>query len=415
MQAEIITIGDEILVGQIVDSNSAFICKELNKIGVSVYQSTSIQDNRDHILETLKIAGERSSVVIITGGLGPTKDDITKHTLCQFFGDHLVQDNTVLEHIEELLKKYIPAPISGLNRKQALVPSKASVLHNANGTAPGLWMKKADTAYIALPGVPFEMKHLIREKVIPKIVEEYERPYIFHRTLLTYGMGESTLADKIEDWENDLPDFIKLAYLPNMEQVRLRLTAKGSNEKCINDAVEEEVQKLYGLIGDIIYGEGEQESIEEQVAKLFTQKGMTLSTAESFTGGKIAGQITAIPGASTYYKGSIVSYATEAKIKVLDVKENLVKEHSVVSKEVAMAMAKNVKEKLGTDFSVATTGNAGPTKGDSDEKVGTVFIAISTPKQTFAQRFVTGNRREHIVQRSVNKAFGLLLKEILNF
>ncbi|SNZ02077.1 competence/damage-inducible protein A [Flagellimonas pacifica] len=415
MQAEIITIGDEILIGQIVDSNSAFISKELNKIGVSVYQITSIQDDSDHILDALATAGKRSSVVIITGGLGPTKDDVTKHTLCQFFDDKLVQDDAVLEHIEELFKKYISTPISDLNRKQALVPSKATVLHNANGTAPGLWMKKGDTAYVSLPGVPFEMKYLIQDQVLPKIISEYDRPHIFHRTIMTYGMGESAIADKIENWEDNLPSFVKLAYLPNLGRVRLRLTAKGADKQSLVDAVETEIKKLYKLIGDIIYGEEEEGTIENQVGKLLVQKNMSLATAESFTGGKIAEQITAIPGASTYFKGSIVSYATEAKIELLEVPENLITEHSVVSEEVAKAMAKNVKCKLDTDFSIATTGNAGPTKGDSNADVGTVYIAISTPKRTFAQKFTMGNSRERIVQRSVNKAFELLLKEILNF
>lgn len=415
MQAEIITIGDEILIGQIVDSNSAFISKELNKIGVSVYQITSVQDERDHILEALKIAGDRSSVVIMTGGLGPTKDDITKHTLCHFFNDELVQDNEVLNYIEELFKKYISTPISDLNRKQALVPSKATVLHNAHGTAPGLWMKKGDTAFISLPGVPFEMRNLIKNEVLPKIIQEYKRPHIFHKTIMTYGLGESAIANKIEEWEDNLPQFIKLAYLPNLGRVRLRLSAKGADKEEIVAAVESEVKKLYPLIGDIIYGEEEEESIEYQIAKLLTEKQMTLGTAESFTGGKIAQQLTSMPGASSYFKGSVVSYATETKVKLLHVPEDLIKRYSVVSEEVAVIMAKNAKNILDTDFSIATTGNAGPTKGDSDAEVGTVFIAISTPQRTFAQKFTMGNHRERIVQKSLNKAFELLLKEILNF
>lgn len=415
MQAEIITIGDEILIGQIVDSNSAFISKELNKIGVSVYQITSVQDERDHILEALRIAGDRSSVVIMTGGLGPTKDDITKHTLCQFFNDELVEDNQVLNYIEELFKKYISTPISDLNRKQALVPSKATILHNAHGTAPGLWMKKGDTAFISLPGVPFEMRNLIKNEVLPKIIQEYKRPHIFHKTIMTYGLGESAIANKIEEWEDNLPQFIKLAYLPNLGRVRLRLSAKGTYKEEIVAAVESEVKKLYPLIGDIIYGEEEEESIEYQIAKLLTEKQMTLGTAESFTGGKIAQQLTSMPGASSYFKGSVVSYATETKIKLLHVPEDVINKYSVVSEEVAVTMAKNVKNILGTDFSIATTGNAGPTKGDSDAEVGTVFIAISTPQHTFAQKFTMGNHRERIVQKSLNKAFELLLKEILNF
>ncbi len=415
MQAEIITIGDEILIGQIVDSNSVFIATELNKIGVSVYQITSVQDTREHILEAMTAAGSRSSIVIITGGLGPTKDDVTKHTLCEFFHDELVMDKNVLAHVESLFKKYISTPISDLNRKQALVPSKATVLHNAHGTAPGLWMKVEDTVFISLPGVPLEMKHLVRDYVVPKIIEEYERPHILHKTILTYGLGESALAEKIETWEDNLPDFIKLAYLPNLGRVRLRLTAKGSDKNVLVNAVDVEVKKLYSLIGDIIYGEDETDAIENQVATSLTKNQLTLSTAESFTGGKIAERITAIPGASAYFKGSIVSYSTETKIKLLGVPKELVEKHSVVSKEVAMAMAKNARKILNTDFSIATTGNAGPTKGDSDEEVGAVFIAISTPKFTFAQQFTMGNQRERIVQKSVNKAFELLLKEILNF
>ena len=415
MQAEIITIGDEILIGQIVDSNSAFISKELNKIGVSVYQITSVQDDKQHILDSLKAANSRSQVVIITGGLGPTKDDITKHTLCEYFGDTLEQDQNVLTHIEALFAKYISTPISDLNRLQALVPTKADVLKNEFGTAPGLWMEKDGTSFISLPGVPFEMKGLIKSAVLPRIVSQYERPHILHKTIMTYGLGESAIANKIEDWENDLPSAIKLAYLPSLGKVRLRLSAKGDNKDEIKQLIASEAKKLYPLIGDIIYGEEEDESIEASIGSILTDKGFTLATAESFTGGKIAEQLTAIPGASKYFKGSVVSYATETKIKLLGVDEDLIKKHSVVSEEVAVAMARNVKQILDTDFAIATTGNAGPTKGDSDEPVGTVFIAISTPERSFAQKFTMGNHRERIVQKSVNKAFELLQKEILNF
>lgn len=415
MQAEIITIGDEILIGQIVDTNSAFIAKELNKIGVSVYQITSVQDDRDHILQSLKEAGERSSVVIITGGLGPTKDDVTKHTLCEFFEDELVQDKTVLNHIEELFKKYINTPISDLNRQQALVPTKATVLHNAFGTAPGLWMKKGNTAFVSLPGVPYEMKNLMTRSVLPKIVEDYERPYILHKTIMTYGLGESAIADKIEDWENNLPSFIKFAYLPSLGRVRLRLSAKGTDRDFLMAAITDEAKKLHPLIGDIIVGEEEDESIEYQIGKLLTDKRLTLSTAESFTGGKIAEHITSIAGASKYFKGSVVSYATEMKVKLLNVPAELIQKHSVVSEGVAIAMAQNVKTIMQTDFAIATTGNAGPTKGDSDSDVGTVYIAISTPERTFAQQFNMGNLRERVVEKSVNKAFELLFKEILKF
>lgn len=416
MQAEIITIGDEILIGQIVDTNSAFISKELNKIGVSVYQITSIQDYKDHILRSLKEAGERSSVVIITGGLGPTKDDVTKLTLCEFFEDELVRDDSVLHHIEELFKKYITTPISDLNREQAMVPSKATVLHNEFGTAPGIWMKKGNTAFVSLPGVPYEMKNLVTSAVLPKIIEEYKRPHIVHKTILTYGMGESAIAEKLEDWEDNLPSFIKFAYLPNIGSVRLRLSAKGTDKEVLLQGIEEQVKKLYPIIGDIIYGEEEEDGrVEKQIGTLLTDKKMTLSTAESFTGGSIAERVTSVPGASAYFKGSMVCYATEAKVNLLGVPQELIDQHSVVSEEVAIAMAIGVKNKLVTDFSIATTGNAGPAKGDSDAEVGTVYIGIATPKGTFAHKFVMGKHRDRVVKKSVNKAFELLYKEILNF
>ncbi len=272
MYAEIITIGDEILIGQIVDTNSAFIAKELNKIGISVYQITSVQDERVHILKALEEAGSRAQIVIVTGGLGPTKDDITKHTLCEFFDDELINNELVLRHIEELFANYFSTPISEINRQQAMVPSKAIVLHNANGTAPGMWMQKDEVSFVSLPGVPFEMKGLIVHEVIPKIIEKYDRPHIIHKTLVTYGLGESAIAEKIEDWENKLPTFIKLAYLPNLGKVRLRLTAKGPDRKVLADTVEEELKKLPSLIGDFMYGLEDEETLEELVAKLFTAK-----------------------------------------------------------------------------------------------------------------------------------------------
>ena len=415
MQAEIITIGDEILIGQIVDSNSAFIATELNKIGVSVYQITSVQDDKQHILNALQGANNRSQLIIITGGLGPTKDDVTKHTICEYFDDELTQDESVLKHIEMLFAKYISTPMSDLNRKQALVPTKAQVLKNTFGTAPGLWMEKNGSVFVSLPGVPFELKNLISNEVIPRVIKKFERPHIIHRTLMTYGLGESAIAEMLEDWEDNLPEFIKLAYLPNLGRVRLRLTAKGQEREVLQNELEKQIAKVKPILGDIFYGEEDEGGIETLVAKLLTQKQMTLSTAESFTGGKIAERITAAPGASRYYKGTVVSYATEAKVQLLGVDKTLVQKHSVVSEEVAIAMAENVKKMLNTDFSIATTGNAGPTKGDSDEEVGTVFIAISSPQRSFAQKFVMGKHRERITQKSVNKAFELLQKEIANF
>ena len=416
MLAEIITIGDEILIGQIVDTNSAFIAKELNKIGVAVFQITSVQDERLHILQALEDAKERVQVVIVTGGLGPTKDDITKHVFCEFFSDTLVVDEGVLRHVEELFAKYITStPISDINRKQALVPSKATVLKNRYGTAPGMWMVSGETVFVSLPGVPFEMKGLLKNEVIPKITSQFKRPYILHKTLVTYGLGESAIADKIEDWENKLPSFVKLAYLPSLGRVRLRLSAKGADASVLEETIDAEMKKLPPLIGDIMYGFEDEETLEEVVAKLLIECKMSLATAESCTGGRIAQQLTALPGASAYFKGSIISYATQTKVEVLKVPQALIDRHSVVSAEVARAMAENVRQLLKSDFAIATTGNAGPAKGDSDADIGTVYIAIASAKGVKVEKFSMGNHRVRIVQKTVNKALELLQKEVLKY
>ncbi|RAJ05590.1 competence/damage-inducible protein A [Arenibacter echinorum] len=415
MFAEIITIGDEILIGQIIDTNSAFIAQELNKIGVSVYQISSVQDERLHILEALKEAEARANVILITGGLGPTKDDITKHTLCEYFNDTLIENKEVLVHVEAIFKKHLGIPLLEVNKNQALVPSKADVLHNEYGTAPGMWIKRDGKVFVSLPGVPFEMKNLITSKVIPRIIQEFKRPYIVHKTIITYGIGESSLADRISSVEDNLPSMVKLAYLPSLGSVRLRLSAKGNNSEQLNAMVDIEAEKIKNLLGDIVLGEAGDEPIESVIAQLLTKKGMTLGTAESCTGGKIAQQITSIPGASAYFKGSIVSYATETKIEVLKVSKTTIDEFSVVSAEVAVEMATNLRKMLKTDFAIATTGNAGPTKGDSDAEVGTVFIAVVSPKATVVEKYRMGSQRERIVQKTVNKAFEMLQKEILKF
>ena len=415
MFAEIITIGDEILIGQIIDTNSAFIAQELNKIGVSVYQISSVQDERLHILEALQEAEARADVIIMTGGLGPTKDDITKHTLCEYFNDTLVENKEVLAHVEAIFKKHLGIPLLEVNKNQALVPSKADVLHNEYGTAPGMWIKREGKVFVSLPGVPFEMKNLINTKVLPRIIQEFKRPYIVHKTIITYGIGESSLADRISSVEDNLPGMVKLAYLPSLGSVRLRLSGKGNDSEQLNALVDIEAEKIRNLLGDLVLGEAGDEPVESVIAQLLTKKGMTLGTAESCTGGKIAEQITSIPGASAYFKGSIVSYATETKIEVLKVSKTIIDEFSVVSAEVAVEMATNLRKILKTDFAIATTGNAGPTKGDSDAEVGTVFIAIVSPNATVVEKYRMGSQRERIVQKSVNKAFEMLQKEILKF
>lgn len=413
MKAEIITIGDEILIGQIVDTNSVYIAKELNKIGVSVHQITSIQDERAHILQALKEAAERVDIVITTGGLGPTKDDITKKCLCEFFDDKLVRDEKVLQHIEELFDRYIETPISDLNRDQALIPSKAKVLHNEYGTAAGMWFHEHEKVFISMPGVPYEMRGLIDREVIPRLMQSFSRPVILHKTVITYGLGESALAERIESWENNLPENIKLAYLPNLGKVRLRLTAKGDNEEHLKDLMDQQVAALHKFIGDIIYGYEDDDPVEVVIAKMLVEKGWTLSTAESCTGGRLASRFTKEPGSSASFKGSVVCYSTETKVELLGVPEDLIEKYSVVSAEVAKAMAKSAQEKFHSDFAISTTGNAGPTKGDSDAEVGTVFIGIATPKEVTAHQFMFGNHREKVIGKSVNKAIELLQKSII--
>lgn len=412
MQAEIITIGDEILIGQIVDTNSAFISKTLNKIGVSVYQITSIQDDRGHILKALAEAEANADIIIVTGGLGPTKDDITKTTFAEYFDDTLIRDETVLKNIEKLWEKYIKQPLSQVNLDQALVPSKAIALMNLYGSAPGMWLEKEGKVFVSLPGVPYEMKILMEKEVIPKLRKQFRLPYILHKTLLTYGVGESKLAERIEVWEDNLPKFIKLAYLPNLGKVRLRLSARGKDKEVVEKEVDKQIKILLPQIEDVFMGYEEEASLESQIAKKLTDAGKTLAVAESCTGGKIAEQITTLSGASSYFKGGIVAYTTQSKIDILGVQADVIKEYSVVSEEVAKAMALGVKNLYKSDYAISTTGNAGPTKGDSSVDVGTVSIAIATPDRVYSETFLLGNHRIKVVNRAVNKSFEILFKEI---
>ncbi|MDW5290086.1 CinA family nicotinamide mononucleotide deamidase-related protein [Formosa sp. PL04] len=414
MQAEIITIGDEILIGQIIDTNSAYIAQALNKIGVSVYQITSIQDDKTHILKALKEAEGNADIIIITGGLGPTKDDITKHTLAEYFNDTLELDEAVLKHVQGIFAKYSANPISQLNVNQALVPSMASVLHNEYGTAPGMWIESDNKVFVSLPGVPFEMKGLIDSDVIPRIQKKYKCPFIMHKTYMTYGLGESALAERIEAWEDALPKEIKLAYLPNIGKVRLRLSAKGLDKAAIITEMDRQEQLLMPQIKDVFVGiEGFEDTMEEQIGKTLTVLGQSVSTAESCTGGRIAEQFTSHPGASEYFKGSVVSYATQAKIDVLNIPEALILEHSVVSSEVAEAMAKSALKMFNSDYAIATTGNAGPSKATDKEELGTVFIAIASKTGVYSEKFNLGNLRIKVVNKAVDKALGMLQKEIL--
>ena len=410
MKAAIVTIGDEILIGQIVDTNSSYIAKALDKIGIETHEMVSISDDKTHILQTFRKLQNRVQVVIITGGLGPTKDDITKKTFCDYFDDYLVENEVVLSHVKALIEGIYKRPITPINIEQALVPSTAKVFYNKVGTAPGMWMEKEGTVFISLPGVPYEMKYLMDHDVIPSLVSKFERPFIIHQTLMTYGRGESLIAEQIETWEDNLPDFIKLAYLPSPGKVRLRLTARGANKEQLQAEITKQVQQLDLLLHDIIVGYNEDETIEVVLGRLLTENKLTLATAESCTGGKIAATLTAVSGASNYFKGSVVSYATSAKISILGVSKATIERHSVVSAEVATQMALGLQKMMQVDYAIATTGNAGPAKGDSAAEVGIVFIAIATPDSVFVEEFNFGQPREKVIDRTFGKSLELLYK-----
>jgi len=413
LQAEIITIGDEILIGQIVDTNSAYISKALNKIGVSVYQITSIQDDKEHILKALKEAEENADIVIITGGLGPTKDDITKHTICEYFKDTLIKNEDVLDQIEYLFKTHINTPISDLNRNQALVPSKAIILKTRFGTAPGMLFEKNDKTFVSLPGVPYEMKNLLSLEVLPILQKKYKCPYIIHKTILTYGLGESAVANRLEKWENNLPKHIKLAYLPNLGRVRLRLSSKGFDKIKIDSDMSTYINELLTYVNDIFVGFEEDGSLEAIVGQLLLKNNHTLATAESCTGGNIARLITSVPGASQYFAGSVVSYNERIKSDILQVQKSTIKNYSVVSGEVVKEMAMGIKKLFNTDYAIAVTGNAGPTKDKTDKKLGVVFIGIATPNSFFMEEFNFGQPREKVIQKASIKSLELLRKELL--
>ncbi|HCE58003.1 MAG TPA: competence/damage-inducible protein A [Prolixibacteraceae bacterium] len=412
MKAEIITIGDEILIGQIVDTNSAWIAEQFNIHGIEIYQITSVHDSREHILEALKNAAEKVDLVIMTGGLGPTKDDITKKTLCEFFGSELVLHEPTLEHIKNrFVKRNID--INKLNRDQALVPDNCTVLYNQLGTAPGLWFESNNTIFVSLPGVPFEMKYLVENEVLPRLVKTGKTRAIYHKTILTQGIPESMLAMKIEDFENNLPDNVKLAYLPSPMAVRLRLSATGTSKNELEKLVETEVSKLQQIIPEAIYGYGN-ETMAEAIGKLLLKAGKTLGVAESCTGGFISHLITSVPGCSVWYNGSVTAYANQVKQNVLGVRAETLEKFGAVSEETACEMAVGARKVLDADFTVATTGIAGPDGGTPDKPVGTVWIAVATEEAVSAQKFVFGDNRERNILRSGQTALQFLRKVILD-
>ncbi len=413
MKAAILTIGDEILIGQIVDTNSSFIAKSLDKIGVEVCEMQSIADDKQAILEAFARFQNRVDLVLITGGLGPTKDDITKHTFCDYFGDQLQRNLAVEQHVIELFHVKLKLEATQVNKDQALVPSRCEILHNEFGTAPGMWMKKEQTVFVSMPGVPYEMKAIVTDQLVPKLVREYQRPFIIHQTILTYGQGESRIAERIEDWENNLPSFIKLAYLPSPGRVRLRLSARGTDKAMLEAALQENIAQLDLLIGEIIVGFEETDTIEVVLGRLMQKQKVSLATAESCTGGKISQLVSSVPGASAYFKGSVVCYATAVKEDVLGLDPQLITSQGVVSAAVAVQMAEQVRQLLKSDYAIATTGNAGPSLGDESVPLGTVFIAIASAQETVVQEFSFGQPREKVIDRAVIKSLELLQKEIL--
>lgn len=406
MKATILTIGDEILIGQIVDTNSVSIAKHLNTAGIVVREKISIGDDRTQILDTVSRALHDSEVTVITGGLGPTKDDITKKTLAELFGCGMHYDETVAAHVERMLTAR-GIDFNELNRSQALVPDACTVLFNAHGTAPGMWFERDGHVVVSLPGVPYEMEHLMQDEVMPRLKARFSLRQIVHRTMITAGLPESMLAKRIEAWENALPPYLKLAYLPNPGAVRLRLSAYEVEGESVAREIERQFEALRRIIPHNVLGY-EMATMQELVHRILTERRQTLATAESCTGGVIASRFTAMPGASAYFLCGVVSYSNEAKIRVLGVDADTIARYGAVSEQVARQMAEGVRRVAGADYAIATTGIAGPTGGSAEKPVGTVWIAVATPEGTVAQCRQCGTDRGQIIDRASAFAIGLL-------
>jgi nicotinamide-nucleotide amidase len=413
---EIITIGDEILIGQIVDTNSAFIATLLNLNGLGVKQISSVSDNAEHIEKALDEAKKRADIILITGGLGPTKDDITKKTLCKYFNTSLRFDKGAYKNVERIFAS-LGREVTPINRLQAEVPSICTVLTNTYGTAPGMWFDVNNKIYVSLPGVPYEMKNLMQEEVIPKLIKRFSLPYIVHKTVLTQGMGESFLADLISDWETSLSKYnIKLAYLPSIDTVRLRLSINGNDKIKLNELIDEKIEELKLIIPNNIFGYElygqERETIEQIVGKLLFEKKKTIATAESCTGGYLAHLITKVAGSSDYYMGSVIAYSNKVKELELSVSADTLAEYGAVSKPVVEQMAKAIREKFNTDYGIATSGIAGPTGGTDEKPVGMVWIAVASKSDVVSEKYLFGKNRERNIQKAANSALNMLKKEV---
>jgi nicotinamide-nucleotide amidase len=411
MEAVLITIGDEILIGQIVDTNSAWMAKMLNDEGINVKEIISISDQPGHIITTLNESGKKASIVLVTGGLGPTKDDRTKGALCTFFGTNLVEDKQVLQHIIELLSPR-GVVMNTLNYEQAQVPRSATILENKLGTAPGLLFSHQGTIFIFMPGVPFEMKYLMENEVLPRIKKLFNTSKIIHRTVLTQGLPESMLAERIADWEDHLPDCISLAYLPSPESMKLRLSARGNDHDFLSQLLDERISELTKIIPNNIFG-SDNDSMAGNVGKILVQKGLTVATAESCTGGNIAHFFTLNPGSSQYFKGGVVTYSNELKIKLLGIRSETIAAYGAVSQQVVEAMAVSARELLNTDYSIATSGIAGPDGGTQEKPVGTVWIAVAGPDFVVSKVYNFGDHRERNIIRSSQSALNMLRLQLL--
>jgi nicotinamide-nucleotide amidase len=406
MLAEIITIGDEILIGQIVDTNSAWIAQQLNNAGIRVKQISSVSDNRQHILTALAEARGRADIILITGGLGPTKDDITKLTLAEYFGVGLIENREAMANVTRIFEKY-DRPMLQTNRQQAQVPQNCEVILNHNGTAPGMWFNHEGKIYISMPGVPFEMMYMMEEQVIPKLRSTLKLPVIIHKTLLTAGEGESFLAERIADIENDLPPYVKLAYLPKLGQVRLRLSAYGEDETFLRTAVDKFAARIIERIGNIVIAE-EDIPIEKAILNYMANNGLTLSVAESCTGGYLSHLLTQHAGSSQVFLGGAVTYSNPLKESLLGVKAQTLAQYGAVSEQTVKEMAGGALLHFQSDYTIAITGIAGPGGGTADKPVGTVWIAVASVQKTIVKKFTFGNKRAQNIERSAATAFFML-------
>ncbi len=413
VKAEIITIGDEILIGQIIDTNSQWISTELDLIGVKVHKKTSIRDEESAILEELKDAFVRSNLILMTGGLGPTKDDITKKTIAKFFNVGLKRDEDILDHVKGLFEKR-GRVMNEHNYDQAALPENCIPLMNYWGTAPGMWFEKDGKILVSMPGVPIEMKNLVKGDVLPRLRKYFDTPIIKHKTIKTIGIGESDMMSLIADWENALPQHIKLAYLPRLGQVRLRLSGIGDQNDKLEQELNDWAEKLKDYIPKFIYGY-EQDEIEEVIGSLLSANNLSISTAESCTGGQVASRITSVAGSSKYFIGSIIAYSNDVKVRELEVNPEDIKNEGAVSEIVVKQMAENIREKFNSDIGLSTSGIAGPDGGTKDKPVGTIWIALSDNKGTITKKLQIGLNREMNIELTTLSLLNLLRKRLMNW